>query len=103
MEPTPNFAAGLAKARNELKAEGKLSERDDKLVSAILEKPVIVRPDGKKVRALYRIHLRVRSMYAKIKGEAQIRNIDWVALVAWIKEHWLEIIQAIITVVPFLI
>jgi hypothetical protein len=106
MEPTPNFAAGLVEARKQLAAEGKLSKEDDAAVSTLLAKPVVKRPDGTKFRAMYRVHYRVRALYAKLKrveGVVVVGNIDWTKIVSWIKEHWVEIIRIILTIIPFIV
>jgi hypothetical protein len=106
MEPTPNFAAGLVEARKQLAAEGKLSKEDDAAVSTLLAKPTVKRPDGTKFRAMYRVHYRTRLLYVKLKrasGEIVIGNLDWTKLVAWIKEHWVEILRIILTVIPFIL
>lgn len=102
MEPTPNFAAGLELARAELAKEGKLNERDGKIVRAILDKPV-VEHDGRKIRAMYRLHVRIRAMYGKLNHAVVISNLDWTKLVAWLKEHWVEIVRTILTIIPFII
>ena len=102
VEPTQNFAAGLELARAELAKEGKLNERDGRLVRAILDKPVIEH-EGRKIRAMYRVHVRTRAMYAKLNNAVVIGNLDWTKLVTWIKEHWVEIVRFIITIAPFLL
>jgi hypothetical protein len=106
MEPTANFAAGLAEARKQLAAEGRLSKEDDDAVSTLLAKPVVIRADGTKFRAMYRVHYRTRLLYVKLKraaGEIVIGNLDWVKLVDWIKEHWVEIVRIIVTVFAFIL
>lgn len=103
MEPTPNFAAGLAEARRQLAAEGKLSKEDDAAVTNLLAKPVIVRPDGTKFRPLYRVHYRVRTLYMKLDGAViVIGNLDWTKLVSWLKEHWVEVVKIILMVLPLI-
>lgn len=102
MEPTPNFAAGLELARAELAKEGKLSEKDAKVVRAILDKPV-VEHEGRKIRVMYRLHCRIRAMYAKLNHSIVISNLDWTKLVAWLKDHWVEVIRTILAIVPFII
>jgi len=102
VEPTANFAAGLELARAELAKEGKLDEKDGRLVSAILDKPVIEH-EGRKIRAMYRVHVRTRAMYAKLNNAVVIGNLDWTKLVQWLKEHWREIVRFIITVAPFIL
>ena len=102
VEPTQNFAAGLEQARAELAKEGKLSEKDSKIVRAILDKPV-VEHQGRKIRAMYRLHLRTRAMYAKLNNVVVVSNLDWTKLVQWIKDHLVEIVRLILTIVPFII
>ena len=102
MEPTTNFAAGLELARAELAKEGKLTERDAKVIGVILERPVIEH-EGRKIRAMYRLHCRTRANYAKLNNAIVISNLDWTKLVAWLKEHWVEIIRTILFIVPFII
>ena len=102
MEPTPNFAAGLAQARAELEKEGKLNERDGRAVTALLDKPVIEK-DGRKIRAMYRVHIRTRAMYAKLNNVVVVNNLDWTKLVEWLKEHWVEIVRIILSVIPFIL
>ena len=102
MEPTPNFAAGLELARAELAKEGKLSEKDAQVIGAILEKPVIEH-EGRKIRVMYRVHLRTRALYAKLNNAVVISNLDWTKLVQWIVDHWQEVVRIIIAVVPFII
>lgn len=102
MEPTHNFAAGLERARAELAKEGKLNDRDSKIVGAILEKPV-VEHQGRKIRAMYRLHVRTRAMYAKLNNVVVVSNLDWTNLVQWLKDHWVEIVRLILTIVPFII
>jgi hypothetical protein len=102
MEPTPNFAAGLAQAKAELAKEGKLNERDARVIGEILDKPVIQR-NGKKIRAMYRVHVRTRAMYAKLNNMVVVNNLDWTKLVTWLKEHWVEVVRIILSVVPFIL
>ena len=102
MEPTQNFAAGLELARAELAKEGKLDEKDGKLVGTILARPV-VEHEGKKIRAMYRLHLRTRALYAKLHNAVVVSNLDWTKLVQWLKEHWKEIVLFIVKIVPFII
>jgi hypothetical protein len=103
MEPTPNFAAGLTEAYRQLKSEGKLSKEHDEAVSTLLAKPVVTRKDGTKFRGMYRVHLRTRSMYAKLNNAVVIGNLDWTKLVAWLKEHWVEVVQIILKILPLIL
>lgn len=102
VEPTQNFAAGLELARAELAKEGKLDERDARIVKALLDKPVIER-EGRKIRVMYRVHVRTRALYAKLHNGIVIGNMDWTKMVQWIKDHWREIVRFIITIAPFLL
>lgn len=102
MESTTNFAAGLELARAELAKEGKLTEKDAKVIGAILEKPV-VEHQGRTIRAMYRLHVRTRANYAKLNRAIVVSNLDWTKLVAWLKEHWVEVIRTILAIVPFII
>lgn len=103
MEPTPNFAAGLAEARKQLAAEGKLSKEDDSAVATLMAKPVVVRPDGTRYRAMYRVHYRARNLYVKMNRIVLIGPLDWTKLVDWIKEHWFEIMRIVFTILPFIL
>jgi hypothetical protein len=102
LEPTTNFAAGLELARNELRSEKKLNEKDAKVVGAILDKPVMEHK-GRKVRAMYRTHLRALVLYDKLTPGVAILNLDWTKLVQWIKDHWQEIVRIILAIVPFIL
>jgi hypothetical protein len=102
LEPTTNFAAGLELARNELRTEKKLDTNHAKVVGAILDKPVMER-EGKKIRAMYRAHVRTRILYAKLTPGVVIGNLDWTKLVQWIKDHWQEIVRIILAIVPFIL
>lgn len=98
MEPTANFAAGLAEARRQLAEEGRLTKEDDEAVRTVLSKPIVIREDGTKVRVMYRVHVRARNLYAKLQRTVLIGNVDWTALVQWLKDHWVEIVRTILTV-----
>ena len=103
MEPTPNFAAGLQKAHDELLAEGKLKKEDGETVKRLLANPVATGKNGKRVHVMYRVHVRTRSMYAKLNNAVIVANLDWTKLVAWLKEHWVEVVRTILSVLLFLI
>lgn len=103
MEPTVNFAAGLEQARAELEAEGKLADRDHRIVRRLIENPLLVGPRGQRVRGLYRTHLRTRAMYAKLEKKVVVAALDWTTMVQWIKDHWFEILKFVLMIVPFII
>lgn len=103
MEATTNFAAGLQLAHDQLAAEGKLKREDGELVRKLLANPVIRRSNGERVRPIYRTHVRVRTLYAKTKKVVVIGALDWTKMVEWLKEHWLEVIKTILTVLMFII
>jgi hypothetical protein len=63
----------------------------------------VVEHQGRKIRAMYRLHLRTRAMYAKLNNVVVVSNLDWTKLVQWIKDHWVEIVRLILTIVPFII
>jgi hypothetical protein len=102
MEPTTNFAHGLELARAELDRDGKLSNRDNRLITRLLEQPVMVGPNGRPIRALVRVHRRTRTLYNRLQKSFPL-TLDWTKIVQWIKDNWLQIIRIILTVVPFII
>lgn len=103
MEPTANFAAALQMAHDQLAAEGKLKKEDGELVRKLLANPVVRLKNGDRVRPIYRTHVRVRTLYAKTQKVIVIGALDWTKLVAWLKEHWVEIVKTILTVLMFII
>jgi len=103
MEPTPNFAAGLQMAHDQLLAEGKLKKEDGEAVRKLLATPIVRRPNGERIRPIYRTHVRVRTLYAKTEKVIVIGALDWTKMVEWLKEHWVEIVKTILTVLMFII
>lgn len=103
MESTTNFAAGLQLAHDQLLAEGKLKKEDGELVRNLLANPVVRRPNGVRVRPVYRTHVRVRTLYAKTQKVIVIGAVDWTKLVEWLKENWPQVIKTILTVLMFII
>lgn len=103
MEATSNFAEALEIARFELDAEGRLTTRQDRLVRRILANPQLRLPTGQRENALVRVHHRVRKLYQRLEKLTLTYDLDWTALVEWIKEHWDEILRFILMVIPFLI
>ena len=102
MEPTSNFAHALELARAELDKDGTLSRRDSRIVTRLLEQPVMVGPNGRPIRALVRVHRRTRSLYNRLQKEFPL-TLDWTKIIQWIKDNWMQIIRIILTVVPFII
>lgn len=102
METTANFKAGLQAAYDELNREGKLSETDHRAVGDLLRNPeVMVR--GRRIFALKRAHFRVRRYYARKMGIILPFEIDWTKIKNWIKEHWVDIVKILLSVLVFIV
>jgi hypothetical protein len=102
MESTSNFRRGLQLAYNQLKSEGRLTEKDRKVVGTVLTTPVLRGPDGRRVFAMTRLHVRARRLYSYEIGAIPF-DLDWTSLVQWIKDHWLDILKFLLLIAPFLI
>ena len=98
MESTANFQAGFEAAYKELKAEGKVNERDERAVTLLLANPVLTAPNGERVFGMARAHRRVRRYYLAKTGQPWGLTIDWEAIKQWIKDHWVDILKIILSV-----
>jgi hypothetical protein len=103
MEATANFAAGLQMAHDQLLAEGKLKKEDGVAVRKLLANPLVVKPNGDRIRPIYRAHVRVRTLYVKSQRLIVIGALDWTKLVEWLKEHWMEVVKTILSIVLFIL
>lgn len=104
---TVTFQAALRQAEAERKHEGKRDFTSDVPIRALLRNPVVRGKDGREDFLMRRAERRVRRMYQweqlKQGRFSFFSNIDWGALVQWIKDHWVEIAKTILVIIPFLI
>ena len=103
MEPTTNFAKALRTAYQELDTAGKLTQQDKQVVGQLLDNPVMTGPNGKEVLAMLRVHRKVRRFYLTSSHVVAVARINWEELIGWMKDHWVEIVRIILSVLPFLI
>jgi len=75
-----------------LNREGKLSATDHKAIGELLAAPVGPRKRNR-IFAMKRAHFRVRRYYARKTGVTLPFEIDWTAIVEWIKAHWVDIVK----------
>ena len=102
LESTANFKAGLKTAYDELDREGKLSETDHRVVGELLRRPVRTGRNGERIFAMKRAHFRVRRYYARKTGIFLPFEIDWTKITAWIKEHWVDIVKILVSLLMFI-
>ncbi len=102
METTANFKAGLQAAYDELDREGKLGDTDRQVFGDLVKSPVVT-VGGEHVFAMRRAHFRVRRYYARKTGIILPFEIDWTKIVAWIKEHWIDIVKILASIIVLFI
>lgn len=103
IESTSNFIEGLRKAYNAKKKEG-ISERDDRIVSFVLNNPQTTDPNGKVIPLQKQLHSGMRWEYLRLQNlRHPLKAIEWSKLVDWLVQHWGDIIRIVLMLVPFLI
>lgn len=104
IESTSNFIEGLRLAYNAKKKDKSLSERDDKLVSFVLNNPQTTSPNGEVVHLQKKLHSGMRWELIRLRNlRHPLQAIDWTSLVSWLIAHWGDIIRIILLIAPFLI
>ena len=94
METTASFEQALFQAHDELAAEGKLSSR---------HKGIFRRLRKHREHAMSRAHREVRQHYIAEAGIMDtVKAIDWAAVVQWLKDHWINIVGIILSIVMFM-
>jgi hypothetical protein len=101
-EPTACFVNAIRVAARELKAEGKLTAEDAKVTAAFFRAgPTQQRSVHNSVRERYiRRELKREGRRAGVRLN---RNLDWLALIRWIKENWVTIVRIILMVLPMVV
>ncbi len=101
VESTDKFAAAITQAYREREAQG-LTGDDRKYVGSIIGQPIQTDRHGRPFFAMRRLHAKVRTMYFVEKRQSWNTAIDWDTLVQWIKDHWLQILQAAAAILSIL-
>jgi hypothetical protein len=95
METTDSFESALMAVYAEHEAEGKLSLHDRRVFAKLKHH---------REHAIERIHRRVRDRYVAEGGIADtVKGIDWAKVKQWLKDHWPQIVQLILSIVFALI
>lgn len=96
MESTVNFTRAFESVFDEMKAAGRVNERDGKLIGGMLTHPARTTKSGVRVNRMNRSHRRVRWMYLREHNLPFSTKLDWNSLIDWIRENWVEIVKAIL-------
>jgi len=96
MESVVNFTRAFESVFDEMKAAGRVNDRDGKMLAGMLTHPARTTKHGLRVNRMNRSHRRVRWLYLREHGLPFGTTLDWNTLIQWIKDNWVEIVKAIL-------